>query len=257
MFKYISKLTKALFRKIGISIVRVDNSNSRGYPPDFEELNIKICSAVKDFTMTNPARVNELVDSVKYIVQNQIEGAMVECGVWKGGSSMAVSMTLLELGIFDRDIYLYDTYSGMSTPTDHDVSVHGDKAELQYKKLQNKDAESSWCYSGVDEVRKNMLSTNYPDRRLYFVEGKVEETIPGVIPEKIAFLRLDTDWYESTKHELDHLFPRLQKGGVVILDDYGYWGGAKKAIDEYFKVHNTKILLHRIDGSARIAIKQE
>jgi hypothetical protein len=85
--------------------------------------------------------------------------------------------------------------------------------------------------------------------------GKVEDTIPADIPEKIALLRLDTDWYESTKHELIHLFPRLQKGGVLIIDDYGFWKGARKAVDEYFAENNIQILLNRIDDTGRMAIK--
>jgi O-methyltransferase len=83
----------------------------------------------------------------------------------------------------------------------------------------------------------------------------VEDTIPNNIPEKIAILRLDTDWYESTRHELVHLFPRLSPYGVLIIDDYGCWQGAKKAVDEYISENNLRIFLSRIDSTGRIAIK--
>ena len=86
--------------------------------------------------------------------------------------------------------------------------------------------------------------------RIHFVEGKVEDTIPAHAPERIALLRLDTDWYESTRHELEHLYPRLSRGGVLIIDDYGHWQGARQAVDEYFGDAHAA-LLNRIDYTAR------
>jgi bifunctional ADP-heptose synthase (sugar kinase/adenylyltransferase) len=100
-----------------------------------------------------------------------------------------------------------------------------------------------------------MLMTGYPSSNLIFVQGKVEETLPRVIPDNISLLRLDTDWYESTRHELIHLFPLLSKSGVLVLDDYGYWAGARKAVDEYVVENNIKILLDRVDGTGRVGLK--
>jgi hypothetical protein len=100
-----------------------------------------------------------------------------------------------------------------------------------------------------------MDSTGYPQNRVRFIKGRVEETVPGEAPEQIALLRLDTDWYESTQHELEYLFPRLAPGGVLILDDYGHWAGARKAVDDYIALHKLPLLLCRIDMSGRIAIK--
>ncbi|HYM86681.1 MAG TPA: TylF/MycF/NovP-related O-methyltransferase, partial [Pseudoxanthomonas sp.] len=74
-------------------------------------------------------------------------------------------------------------------------------------------------------------------------------------PECIALLRLDTDWYESTRHEMIHLFPRLCVGGVLILDDYGHWLGARRAVDEYLGEHNVPLFLQRIDYTGRYAVK--
>src|ERR1051325_10354963 len=89
----------------------------------------------------------------------------------------------------------------------------------------------------------------------YTLEGTVEETIPAQAPERIALLRLDTDWYESTRHELVHLYPRLVPGGVLIIDDYGHWEGARKAVDEYIAQNNLRLFLNRIDYAGRLAIK--
>ena len=95
----------------------------------------------------------------------------------------------------------------------------------------------------------------YPAERIHFVQGKVEETIPRVLPERIALLRLDTDWYESTRHELIHLYPKLCAGGVLVLDDYGHWQGSRKAVDEWMAQTGTRMLLNRVDYTGRIAVK--
>ena len=107
----------------------------------------------------------------------------------------------------------------------------------------------------MDEVRRNLFSTGYPENQLSFVEGPVEETIPETVPDKIALLRLDTDWYESTLHELRHLYPLLSEGGVLIIDDYGHWKGAREATDQYLREESPKILLNRIDMTCRLGVK--
>ena len=83
----------------------------------------------------------------------------------------------------------------------------------------------------------------------------MENTLPGVMPKEISLLRLDTDWYESTKREMNNLFPLLEENGVLIIDDYGHWAGCKKAIDEYIKENDLCVLLNRIDQTGRISIK--
>ena len=101
-------------------------------------------------------------------------------------------------------------------------------------------------------MRRTVAATGYPMDRERFVPGPVEETLPAAAPETIALLRLDTDWYESTRHELVHLFPRLRPGGVLIVDDYGHWSGAKHSVDEYFSGTGQHILLNRIDYTGRM-----
>jgi len=108
---------------------------------------------------------------------------------------------------------------------------------------------------GQDAVRATLTQSGYPTGRLHFVRGPVETTLPEHAPERLALLRLDTDWYESTRHELQHLYPRLSEGGVLIVDDYGHWEGARRAVDEYFERHPPAPLLNRIDYTGRIAVK--
>lgn len=229
----------------GVDLVRYKiNPN---IPTEFDELATPIFRSVEDFTITGHIRVHALVQAVKYILKNKIDGDFVECGIYKGGSIMAMALALKELGDMSREIYLYDTFSGMSTPTNVDITHNGIPAQKIFSKIL--------CYSPLEEVKSNVYSTGYPNNKFHFIQGKVEDTIPENVPEKIALLRLDTDWYESTKHELNYLFPLLSHKGVIIIDDYGFWQGARKAVDEYILENKICILLNRIDYSSRIGLK--
>jgi len=190
---------------------------------DFDHI-YEICSP---YTVTSISRMNKLYESVIYINEHNIIGSYVECGVFKGGSVMNMALTQLK---FDKKvhIYLYDTFEGMTPEGDHDVNYRG---VLASKILRN---PSKKCICSLEEVKKNVGLACYPQEYLHYCKGDVAVTLQVEIPEKISLLRLDTDWYESTKIELEVLYPRLVKGGVLILDDYGYWRGARKATDDYF-----------------------
>ncbi|WOD43984.1 TylF/MycF/NovP-related O-methyltransferase [Hwangdonia lutea] len=237
---------KNIFRKPQSSKTEINPNKELDYS-DFEN---KIVDITAEFTMTSSERIVSLIRALNYVVNNNINGAIVECGVWKGGSIMAVLHTMNNLKNI-RDIYLYDTFEGMTEPKDIDLSVKGDSAKEIYQ-----DSNGNWCFSSLEEVKKNVFSINYPIEKLHFIKGKVEETIPDSnTPDKIAVLRLDTDWYESTKHEMIHLFPNIVKGGIIIIDDYGHWSGCKKAVDEYLKENNIKLFLSRVDYTCRIGVK--
>jgi O-methyltransferase len=217
---------------------------------------------VRRHTLSSAARVAALCDSVAYVVENNIEGDIVECGVWKGGSMMAVALTLLRLGDTDRDLYLFDTFSGMAEPGEQDAPSPYDGYSPQRRWRRNKersgidDGGSGWAAVGEAQVREAMGSTGYPPERVHLVKGMVEDTVPVQAPERLALLRLDTDWYASTKHELEQLYPRLSDGGVLIIDDYGHYEGARRAVDEYFEMADHRVLLNRIDYTGRVAVKQ-
>ena len=168
---------------------------------------------------------------------------------------MAVAETLLRAGDTSRSLYLFDTFEGMPPPTENDVDIDGVTAGSLLDRSDKESDESVWCRATLDVVKKALGSTGYPSEKIHFIKGMVEKNIPHFAPEKIALLRLDTDWYESTKHEMEHLFPRLSRGGVLIIDDYGHWQGARKAIDEYLEKNDVKILLNRIYYTSRIAVK--
>jgi len=167
---------------------------------------------------------------------------------------MAAILALMQNGDNQRTIYLFDTFEGMSAPRDVDKVVQSGRSATEMMASADK-KENIWAYSPLDEVQKNVSGLGYPSNRIVFVKGKVEETLPKRPPGKIALLRLDTDWYESTRHVLTHLYPLLVSRGVLIIDDYGHWAGARKATDEYISNNRVPILLNRIDYTGRIAIK--
>ncbi len=228
------------------------------FPPDFDDATAAIVRAVRPFTMTSPERIFALCEAVRYLERTAVHGSIVECGVWRGGSIMAVAKTLLDLGITDRDLHLFDTFEGMTAPTDRDVELGGVPAS-SYFAPSAPDAPTGGrspliVPSPLEEVRTNVASTGYPSDRTFFVQGPVEDTVPGSAPDRIALLRLDTDWYESTRHELVHLYPLIVGGGVLIIDDYGHWGGSRDAVDEYLREHGLHLLLQRVDYSCRVAV---
>jgi hypothetical protein len=213
----------------------------------------ELIERVRPYTMTSAERIVGLMRGVEYVSRASVPGSIVECGVWRGGSMMAVALTLMRLGDTARDLYLFDTFEGMPDATADDVSVFNEVAADQLPKSSQDDPLR--CYAPEDVVRQALASTGYPAARVHFIKGLVEQTIPEGAPERIALLRLDTDWYESTRHELTHLYPRLATKGVLIIDDYGHWAGARRAVDEYLAANDISLLLNRLDYTGRIALK--
>ena len=215
---------------------------------DLDDSGRAIVEAVRPYTLTPPGRVAALCGAVDYLVDNDVPGAFVECGLWKGGSLMAAALRLRDRGVTDREVVGFDTFTGMTDPGEFDQDFRG----IQ----QVPEDAGSQLPKGMSfgEVTENLRSTGYPAERIRLVEGDVAETVPGQAPERIALLRLDTDFYESTRHELEQLYPRLVDGGVLLIDDYGHYRGSRKAVDEYFA--DKRIFLVRVDFSARMGIKQ-
>jgi len=222
---------------------------------DLSEADRAIVERVAPFTMTSLERRAGLLGAIDHVVRHRVPGAIVECGVWRGGSMMAAALALMARGDTSRELWLYDTYAGMSEPTAADASHRGESAAAQL--ARTKRGQGVWCEAGLDDVRANLLSIGYPQERIHFVEGKVEDTIPATLPGTTALLRLDTDWYESTRHELVHLYPLLSRHGVLVIDDYGHWQGARKAVDEFFASRAEPAFLHRVDYTARLLVKHE
>ncbi|MFJ8711255.1 TylF/MycF/NovP-related O-methyltransferase [Streptomyces anulatus] len=222
------------------------------FPADYDDEAKEIIRAVKPYSMTSPERLNAFILATRHIARHDIPGDIVECGVWRGGSMQACARTLLSVGETERDLYLFDTYEGMTPPTAEDLRRDGRSAQ-ELLDAQGKD-RPIWAVASLEDVKAGFENVPYPKEHVHYVQGRVEDTVPAQAPEQISILRLDTDWYASTKHELEHLYSRLVPGGVLLIDDYGYWQGSRQAVDEFLDKTGERLLLLRMD-EGRIAVK--
>lgn len=179
----------------------------------------------------------ELFDMLEYIRLNNITGDFVECGVWKGGVILGIMEYLYYNNMTDRKVWLYDTFQGLTEPKEDDYGIHNmNSDETKRYWLNNKldDTRNNWCLSTLDEVKTNLSNSKFPKENVIYVVGDICETLKQKenIPDEISLLRLDTDWYDSTKMEMEVLYPKLVSKGVLIVDDYNYWNGSRKAVNE-------------------------
>ena len=222
------------------------------FPHDYDDEAKEIIRAVRPYTMTAAEKLYALILATRYVSQHGIPGDVVECGVWRGGSMQAVARTLLAADDTSRELYLFDTYEGMPPPSEKDVRHDGSAAADLLTTLPRN--SKVWAVATLEDVQEGFAQIPYPAEKVHFVKGLVEETVPGEAPEQISILRLDTDWYESTRHELEHLYPRLVSGGVLLIDDYGWWQGSREAVEEFLRETGERLLLLRM-ASGRIAVK--
>ncbi|MES2479669.1 MAG: TylF/MycF/NovP-related O-methyltransferase [Bacteroidota bacterium] len=244
--KFLSAIGLKLYstKDANVSFADIDN-------PEFWEF----YAIVKEYTMVSIPNLYSLYNSALYVVKNGIEGDFVECGVWRGGCSMMVALVFKKYGVTDRKIYMYDTFEGMPPPSEQDFDFKNSKAKDLLKIKPTKERNSIWCIADIEDVSANIKLTKYALDNFVLIKGKVEDTLNENLPKnKLAILRLDTDWYESTKEELERLYPILITNGVLIIDDYGHWQGARRAVDEYLQENGIHLLLNRVDYTCRLAI---
>ena len=253
----IKKIIKSIFKFTNFRIVHKNDWYERqvNLIPEVSKDELDFIKGLEGYSMCPPAAHWSIIQSINYISKKKIEGDFVECGVFKGGNLILMNHIMQKLNLHKK-IFAYDTFDGMSEPTEFDMDlkyVSADKTFSDYKKNDEK-----WCYGSLEEVKKNIekFDKNFL-KNFSFIKGKVEDTLDNInnLPQKISLLRLDTDFYESTKKELEILYPRLSKGGILIIDDYGHWKGSQKAVDEYFDLKNNFQFLHRIDYGTRLLIK--
>ena len=257
MNKY-SEIIKRIINKFNFRIEHKNSWYKRNEHSIAEigEDELKIIKKISNYSMSTPANHWAIIQSIKHISKNNIEGDFVESGVWKGGNLILFKIISDKLNL-NKKIFAFDTFEGMPVPGSKDFDLKNIDAKEIYNKYKSKDIK--WCCSTLDEVKTNIgsFNKNYLDS-FYFIKGKVEETlkISENLPDKISLLRLDTDFFESTKKELEILYPKLVPGGVLIIDDYGHWKGSKKAVDEYFELEKNFYWFHRIDYASRLLIKK-
>jgi O-methyltransferase len=248
-------LKKFLF-SLGFSLTRITNNSLK--PVELNEDENKIIDYVKanNLSMCTTLNLQQTAIACKYIVMNKIPGDFVECGVYKGGNAL-IAAKIFDLYKSDKKVYLFDTFTGMSEPSKCDVLTDGKLPMLDRYLSVKRENYTNWANASIEEVKENFIKLNLLSDNVIFVKGKVEDTLEEaeIIPKVISFLRLDTDWYESTKKELEKLYEKLVNGGILVIDDYGTFDGAKKAVDEYFKKHSPPPFLSPIDNGARIGVK--
>jgi len=223
--------------------------------PEISEKEIEMIETVRPFTLTSLERMWALIQSVHHIHRNRIAGDIVECGVYKGGSIFLSKLTAARFyPDSQRNYFLYDTFAGSTEPGAVDVDREGVPAKKVYDEVQ-RGKRADWIRTSEEDVQKNAWRIFEDISDLIFIKGPVETTLREAahLPPKIALLRLDTDFYESTKTELEILYPRLQPGGVLIVDDYGHYRGAQMAVDEFFA--DQPVFFHRLDYTGRLIIK--
>lgn len=218
--------------------------------------NDEIYEFCKPYTAVQKERLMSVIDSIDYICKYNLAGDIVECGVWKGGCMMAAALTLIRNNRTDKKIYLFDTFEGMTDPTQYDYLNLPDQKILASDLLNNEGSrEAVLCAASLDSVKQNMSLTKYPEQHTFYVVGDVMKTLEETKISKISYLRLDTDWYESTRKELKVLYPKLVRQGILTIDDYGHWAGSRKAVDEYFAKQHRPPYMNTIDYTGRLIQK--
>lgn len=213
---------------------------------------------VEQATMMSRERAYALYQAVNYIIDNKIPGSFVACGIWRGGPAMLIALTLLHRGVTWRDIVLFDTFTEVTDETaDREDPSKTDMEAVVRSAKRQPHGSLAWTMASEDEARTNIESCGYDPRRIRLVNGGAHKTLPLVQTGRIALLRLDLDLHDSTLVELETLYPRLERGGVLLVDDYGTWDECRTAVDGY--LHGDAVqtipLLQRIDSAGRLAIK--
>jgi len=251
------KIIKKILNNFNFEVVSKNSWYKRqeNYVSEIEDSELDILKKIKDFSMCSIPNHWAIIQSIKYINENKIEGDLVESGVYKGGNLILMNYLNDKLNL-SKKIFAYDTFEGMPEENKKiDYDLTNKSASETRKQYNNKE----WCYASLNLVKENLSKFDKSfEKKFKFIKGKVEDTLlkEENLPKKISFLRLDTDFYESTKKELEILFPRLEKNGILIIDDYGHWKGSKKATNDYFQKDKKFRFFHRIDYASRLYIKE-
>jgi O-methyltransferase len=198
---------------------------------------IRAAFKVRPNTLLSYPRLSALFSLAADLERRRIPGCLVECGVWNGGSAGMAAVALDD----SRDVWLFDSWEGLPEPGDFDTSVTGIRRE------------KGWDLGSIDNVERLLFHKLSIDQsRVHVVQGWFEETLRAHRRKvgAIALLHLDGDWYESTKCCLEELYDQVSPGGYIIIDDYGYWMGCRKAVDEFLEANRLGASLMIIDETA-------
>lgn len=236
------------------------NDFSQVDPVEFSKADLDVLHFVREnrLAMCSRERIIATINACKHAVQAGIEGDFVECGVWRGGNSIAAKRTFENYGS-DKKVWLFDTFGGMTAPTDLDTTRFSKKSAFERFEEAKKQDHNEWCFASLEDVQANFQRAGADLSGVRFIAGDVMKTLldEANLPKQVSVLRLDTDFYDSTKAELDVLYPRLSVGGSLLIDDFGHWDGARRAVEEYLGAMppSSRPLLHFTDYSGRMGVK--
>jgi O-methyltransferase len=233
----------------------VEGGKPLGY--DEEDLIRGAAARVSTHTMSSFERLATLWQQVRYLDRYRIPGTFVECGVWRGGSSGMMALAhLASCPSPFRELHLFDSFEGLPEPRSEKDGSEA-VAYAQHRAGGNL-VPIQQCVGTLDENRQLFHEQlGYPDTLLHYHAGWFEQTVPQSAPciAAIALLRLDGDWYESTRICLEHFYPQVVRGGIVVVDDYGHWQGCRKAVDEFLNTLDEPVLLNHIDYTGRFWLR--
>lgn len=218
---------------------------------------------VRPNTMLPDARLSNIVASIDSVAKNDIRGAYVECGVWKGGSVLLAGLYLDKIGERNRDLHLLDSFSDICEPN-HEIDGERAVQEVGGKEFAQGRLKETKMYQGLgigystaDQVKELLNCICYSAGSVFVHPGWFQDTLPTVKKRvgEIAILRLDADWYESTKVCLEALYDNVVPGGIIIIDDFFSYDGCRKAVEEFLKVNKINIIMERIDHDAVYWVK--
>jgi O-methyltransferase len=260
----IKQCIKSLLCSIGLEIRKIDEYAFLGY--DLENEADELIRKIRPYTMLSRQRLISLYQQVFFCEQHKIPGCFIECGVWKGGAVALMALANIKNSTTPRIIHLFDIFQEICEP---DASVDGERAVNEVKKWANGGSSGKLepiqgvydLFGGPGSLEENreLLEKNigYNPMFLHYHKGWFQETLPRDIDGigEIAILRLDGDWYASTKICLEYLYDKVVAGGFIIIDDYGAYEGCRKAVDEFLQGKGISVFLNHIDSEAKYWIK--
>jgi len=222
---------------------------------DDEDAARRALEIVDDFTMTSYERMITLWQQVRYLDRARIPGALVECGTWRGGACGMMALAHIASGTPWREIHLFDSFEGLPEPDACKDTGLGSK----YAQVRATGAlKSIGIAVGSLEDNQHLMHEliGYPRELTFYHVGWFQDTVPIASKDigQIALLRLDGDWYESTRICLEGLCIHVSSGGIIVIDDYGHFAGCRKAVDEFLNKMKRPLFLNHIDGTGRYLI---
>ncbi len=265
-------LLRKFFNKVGYNVTKIDKET---YSPnlfpgyDYSVEGAKAIDICRKYSMMPSINLQTLFEQAVYCEKKNIEGDFVECGVWKGGAVGMMAIANKQFGKQPRNLHLFDAFDDLCEP---DPEVDGEKAMSDIKKFAGKDVAeltgtltpvkgmyNSFGGHGTINVCNELLvkKIGYDSEKIFYHKGWFQNTLPADAKtiDKIAILRLDGDWYESIKICLEHLYDKVEKGGLVVIDDYGYYEGCTKAVDEFLSERKIKTFLSYSNIGCRYFVK--